>query len=143
MLCKCICVSQYMYYPYYECGERKGGGGSKKEGLPFFSSVTSANVGINPQHFLTFSLTHLPYRGKTLRPYLAPFPNNWHWTKMTSQKSGFSGLLVCHEYTHVLIVLHRVNSHLLVSIQRYFNVVINYHALILSYIDKLLLKKLV
>ena len=33
-------------------------------------------------------------------------------------------LLVCREYLHVFIVLHRAHSRLLVSIQRYFDVVI-------------------
>ena len=34
-------------------------------------------------------------------------------------------LLLCREFSHVFIVLHRAHSRLLVSIQRYFRVVIN------------------
>ena len=36
-------------------GERKGGGGAQNDPPTSFSPVTSTNVGINPQDFLTFS----------------------------------------------------------------------------------------
>ena len=45
-------------------------------------------------------------------------------------------LLVWSEHIQRLIVLLRGHSRLLVSIQRFFSVVINYHALIVFYIDK-------
>ena len=52
-------------------------------------------------------------------------------------KNEFLILLVCREFPHIFIVLHQAHSCILVSIQRYFGVVINYHALIVFYIDKL------
>ena len=36
-------------------------------------------------------------------------------------------LLDWYEYNHRFIVLHRAHSRLLMSIQRYFSMVINYH----------------
>ena len=64
------------------------GGGRKKPPPTSFSPVTSTNVGLSPQNFLT---NPLPRWCKTSRSYLVLVPNYWTWTKITSQKSGFSG----------------------------------------------------
>ena len=40
-----------------------------------FSSVTSTNVRISPQNFLTFNFNPLPHWCKMARPYPVPVPN--------------------------------------------------------------------
>ena len=56
-----------------------GGGdgvrGSKKSPPTSFFPVTSTNVGLSLQNFLTFSLTLFPHWCKILRSYLVPVPN--------------------------------------------------------------------
>ena len=59
--------------PIQERGE-----GSDETLAASFSSVTSTNVGLSPQNFLTFSLTFLPYWCKISRPYLVQFLNFWN-----------------------------------------------------------------
>ena len=50
-------------------------GGVKKAPPTSFSTVTSRNIGISSQNFLTFSFTLLLHWCKTARPYLVPVPN--------------------------------------------------------------------
>ena len=52
-----------------------------------FPPVTSVNVEISPQNFLTL----LTQWCEISRPYLVPVPNYWTWTKTTPQKSGCFG----------------------------------------------------
>ena len=59
-----------------------------------FSPVTSTNVGIGPQNFLTFSLTLLPHWCKISSLYLVPIPNYWTLTRATIEKGGFSGQIL-------------------------------------------------
>ena len=59
-----------------------------------FSPVTSTNVGIGPQNFLTFSLTLLPHWCKISSLYLVPIPNYWTLTRATIKKGGFSGQIL-------------------------------------------------
>ena len=61
--------------------------GPKKLPHTSFSHVTSATVGISPRNVLALVLPHCC---KISRPYLAPVPNYWTWTKSTPQKNWFS-----------------------------------------------------
>ena len=45
-----IALSTFLFNPIQD-----GGGGLKRPPSTSFSSITSANVGINPENFLTFS----------------------------------------------------------------------------------------
>ena len=66
------------------------GGGGRQNGSPTsFFPVTSTNVGISPQNFLTFNFNHLSHWCKISRPYLVPVPNHWSWTKTTPQKKWY------------------------------------------------------
>ena len=66
-----------------------------------FSSVTSSNLGIRPQNFLTFSFNHFAALVqhfkfstnaslKLLNLNVMPVSNYWTWTKTTPQKKRFS-----------------------------------------------------
>ena len=70
-----------------------GGGGGEEEGkksLPTsFCNVTSTNVGIRLQNFLTFSLTLFPHWCKVSSPYLLLISNYWTWIKTAPQKNSF------------------------------------------------------
>ena len=46
-----IALSTFLFNPIQD----GGGGGLKRPPSTSFSSITSANVGINPENFLTFS----------------------------------------------------------------------------------------
>ena len=89
------CLIYRMLYRYCPLGKntfnpiQDGGRGQKDPPPPTrFSSVTSANVGISPQIFLTL-LTLLPHWCKISNSYLMPVPNYWSWTKTTPQKKQF------------------------------------------------------
>ena len=73
-------------------GEGGGGGGvwvGQRASPTSLSPVTSINIGISHQNFLTFSLTHLPHWCKISSSYLMSVPNYWTWTKTTSQKNPY------------------------------------------------------
>ena len=74
----------------FRMGRRVG----KKVPPTSFSPVTSTNVGISPQNFLTFSFNPLIDCCKISSLYLVPVPNYWTWTKTTPQKSDFSGQIL-------------------------------------------------
>ena len=82
----CARVS-FLINPIQNC---VGGGGQKDFPPTSFSPVTSANVGISPQNFLTVILTLLPHWCKLSRRYLEPVPNYWTWTKAIPHKKQFS-----------------------------------------------------
>ena len=63
--------------------------GTKKNSAPTsFSPVTSTNVGTSPKNFLTFTFNPFAHWCIISRPYLAPGPNYWTWTKTTPRKKG-------------------------------------------------------
>ena len=68
------------------------GGGAKKAPYQFFP-VTSINVGISPQIFLTFSFNpkgkRLPNWSRISKSYLVPVPNYWTWMKTIPLKRWF------------------------------------------------------
>ena len=67
-------------------GNGGGGGGGWQKGLPTSSSpVTSTNVGISLEIFLTLVLTILPHWSKISSLYLVPSPNYWTWTNATNE----------------------------------------------------------
>ena len=79
---------------------RDGGGETP---APYqFSSVTSRNVGISAENFLTFIFNpfatlvwnFMPHLCEISSLYLVPDPNYWTLTKTTPQKSDFSGQIL-------------------------------------------------
>ena len=59
-----------------------------------FSSVTSANVGISPKNFLTFSFNPFATWYKISSLYLVPVPNYELEPRPPLKKSGFSGQIL-------------------------------------------------
>ena len=66
-----------------------GLGGATKEAPTSFSSVTSSNVRVSPQNFLTSSFNIFVTLLKVSRPCLISVLNCWTWSKTTSQKICF------------------------------------------------------
>ena len=64
-------------------------GGGQKDPSTSFSPVTSTNVEISPQNFLTFNFNPFVTLVLISMPYLVPVPNYWTWTKTKPQKSVF------------------------------------------------------
>ena len=87
---------------------KKGGRGGRVQKSPptSFSPVTSTNVRISHQDFLSFSFTLLTDWCKISSLYLLPVADYWTWTKTTLQKKPENARVTklwSHDHIHNII----------------------------------------
>ena len=81
------------------------GGWGKKVPPTSFSPVTSTNVGFSPQNLLAFSFNPFATLVKISSSHLVSAPNYWTWTKITPQKSSFSGQILVKLKAMIIFLL--------------------------------------